>query len=90
MAPASYSYSAPQRAHLASVWPLGTGAGTQVCSPQLSGLHRPGFLANQDSAFWLQSEDFSEQWSSGLRELLIERTGVLPTGALPRESVWSG
>lgn len=64
----------------------GDGRRDSGMPPQLSGLHRPGFFANQDGAFWLCSEDSSEQWSSGLRELLIERTRVLPTGALSKGS----
>lgn len=78
-APASCSCSAPQRALLASVWPLGTGAGTQVSSLRFLG---PTALAPWQTTlvirvfFW----SLAEQWSSGLREPLIKRTRVLPTG----------
>ena len=64
MAQPSCSYNAPRRALLASVWPLGMGAGTQVSPPPTPfwaphpwGLSKPQqcLLAVIISSLWLTS-----------------------------------
>lgn len=88
MAQASCSYNAPRRALLASVWPQGMGAGTQVgplhfWAPLSWVLSKPVVpVAVVRGMFW----SLAEQWSFGLGEPLTEKTGVLPIGALSGES----